>query len=119
MDASGSADIRAKHQRDLINWSVQESYQQQSGKIRHTEWRIEPGQQITVFGWLGVDANLPAVTFNEIGDYLSIISSFTAASERNELSANVILNLWGGVSFLVLMCFALAYILGLHRVLAY
>ena len=118
-DSSGNADIRAKHQRNLINWSVHQSFQHQSGKIRHTEWRIEPGQQITVFGWLHLDAEPPAVTFNENGDYLSIISSFTGASERSELSANAILNLWGGVSCLVLMCCALAYALGLHRVLAF
>ena len=119
IDASGNANIRAKHQRNLINWSVHQSYQQQSGRIRHTEWRIEPGQQITVFGWLHVNSELPTVTFDEIGDYLSIISSFTGASERSELSANAIFLLWGGVSFLVLMCCALAFTLGLHRVLAF
>jgi len=119
VDKSGRAEIRSQNQGRRIDWSVRQSFQQIVGDLRYTEWRIEPGQVITVFGWLHLDEESPFVSFVEKGDYLSIISSFTGAAERSDLSVSAILRLWAGVSLLVLMCFALIYALRLHRVLLF
>ena len=118
-DTSGSAYIRAQAGQHRVDWSVTRRYRKTSGDYRYTEWRIDPGDKITVFGWLHMDDELPDVTFVEDGDYLPIISSFGGSAERSDISASAIVQLWGGISLLVLMCFALIYALRQHRVLVF
>lgn len=118
-DGSGKATILAKKSRGQIRWSAVQHYRQVSGDYRYTEWRIHPGDQITVFGWLHLDYGAPEVSFIQPGDYLPIVSSFGAGSERRDLGQSAIFYLWGGVSLIVLMCLAIMFALKQHRILLF
>ncbi len=117
-DASGSAMVLGKRYNFRVDWSVREKYQQVSGKYRYTEWRIDPGDMITVFGWMEFNPD-PEVSFPSEGKYSPIISSFTAADERADLALGAILRLWGGVTALVATCFALIFGMRVHRTLVF
>lgn len=116
-DASGKASVLGKRYNFRVNWSVRQKYQQETGSYRYTEWRIDPGDLITVFGWMEFNPD-PEVSFPD-GDFRPIISSFTAADERADLAFGAILRLWGGVTALVFSCFALVYGLRIHRTLVF
>ena len=118
-DRSGQGLILAKPKHRLIDWSVSQSYRTRSGKYRYTEWRIEPGHKITVFGWLNINNGRPEISFGESGEYLPIISSSDASSERSDISQAAIIYLWAGVTAMVLMCFAIVYLFRLHMVLVF
>jgi len=102
-----------------IDWSVATKFRKQEGDYRYTEWRIDPGDRVTVFGWLNIDEQQPIMTFHNQGDYLPIISSFDADSQRAEMGSTAVFRLWFGVSAFVVMCFAIVYCLRMHKVLVF
>lgn len=117
-DNSGKALVQSAGAWPLIDWSVHRKFQRVSGDRRYTEWRVDPFDQVTLFGWLDF-APEPTVRFPSQGHYLPIISSFSATSERADLGMAAILFLWGGVSLLVLACLVLAYVFQIHRTLLF
>ncbi len=117
-DETGSALLKGNTDRWSINWSVAQKYRSESGGYRYTEWRIDPGNPITVFGWLERDP-VVAVDFSEAGHYKPIISSFDAQSERSDIAFNALIRLWGGVSALIGACYCLVLTLRIHRTLVF
>ncbi|MBT7876649.1 MAG: hypothetical protein HN738_01055, partial [Gammaproteobacteria bacterium] len=51
-DDSGSALVRASSAGSHLRWSVAQQFFTREGKHRYTEWRVDPGNQVTVFGWM-------------------------------------------------------------------
>lgn len=117
-DESGRAEILANRGASLITFSVAQKVSMEKGKFRHTEWRIDPGDKVTVFGWLSYQPDA-VVGFIEAGKYQPIISSFSGGEERSRIALGAILWLWGGVSVLILACFAFVTAFRVHKILTF
>lgn len=115
-DNSGSALIRlARAGNTDIN--VKQRHRDQQGKLRYTEWRLEQGDTVTLYGWL--ENSRAAVNFNEPGRYLPILSAMGSAAERTSIGNSALLFLWGGITSLVLACLAFTIVLQVHRTLLF
>jgi hypothetical protein len=117
-DDSGSALVRARSANNHLRWSVAQKYFIREGKYRYTEWRVDPGNDITVFGWMNYEPDA-ILTFPYSGHYQPIISSFTGSDERADVAMDAVLFLWGGVTALILACFCLIYFARIHRTLVF
>lgn len=118
-DSSGTATVLGGSDAGVINWSAAHKHRETVGDLRHTEWRIDIGDRVTLYGWLTFVDDTVTLSFREAGKYLPIISSFTGSQERADLGSIAIFWLWGGVSALVLMCFFVVYTLRIHKTLVY
>jgi len=101
-DDSGTVLIRVQDARTLIDWSVPRKFRQERGKYRYSEWRIDVGDRINLFGWLSFVSAEANVVFTQPGDYLPIISSYSADKERGDIS-------WWAVVLLSAAISALAF----------
>lgn len=117
-DATGEALVRAAGRHFDIKVSAAEKFFRREGDYRYTEWRIDPRDKVTIFGW--VDYRQQAVVnFSTPGEYQPIISSLSAAEERSSLALSALLFLWGGISCLLLACFALLHAFKIHKTLVF
>ena len=117
-DDSGSALVRASSAGSHLRWSVAQQFFTREGKHRYTEWRVDPGNQVTVFGWMTYEPDA-ILAFPYAGHYQPIISSFTGSVERASVAMDAVLVLWGGVTALILSCFCLIYSARIHRTLVF
>ena len=117
-DQSGATNIKLGVSTRYIEVNVQQKYQTRNGDFRYTEWRLESGETITLFGWL--ESTQPhSVTFVVQGDYLPILSTFGAAAERSSIGAAALFWLWGGISAMILTCLAAMAVFQIHRTLVF
>jgi hypothetical protein len=116
MDESGKAMVRAREYAWRIRWSVARKHRRRSGDYRYTEWRIDPGDRVTVFGLMSHSPE-PVVEFADRGHYVPIVSSFSASSERSDIALTAVLWLWGGLSALIFASLLATYILRIHKTL--
>ncbi len=117
-DDSGRALIRAQADLERIDWSVGRSFRTVEGDLRHTEWRIDPGANLTVFGWLE-PAAVPTLDFHTKGRYVPIVSTRSASEERGSLGTFAILLLSASITCLVFASLALVYVFSIHRTLVF
>lgn len=101
-----------------IEWSVPRKFFREQGKYRYKEWRVDPGDQVTVFGWLDHGPE-PVLSFSKAGQYLPIVSGFGSASERGDIGAAALGFLWAGVTCLIAACLLLVGMLRIHRTLVF
>ncbi|MBT4161705.1 MAG: hypothetical protein HOC70_14295 [Gammaproteobacteria bacterium] len=118
VDETGRAYVRAHENLWKVEFSAAEKYSKQKGDYRHTEWRIDPNDSVTLFGWLSYTPEA-VIDFSTVGHYLPIVSSFSGGEERSRIALKAVLWLWGGVSGVLLACFALVYGLRLHKTLVF
>lgn len=117
-DSTGRALVRAQVDAWRLTFSTRQKYRRQEAGYRHTEWRIDPGDDVVVFGWLKYQPDA-VVDFSSEGQYQPIISAFSGSAERSRLALGAIFWLWGGVSFVLLASFALTYGLRIHKTLVF
>ena len=117
-DRTGRALIRIREDLWQTQMSVKQKYRRTEGKYRHTEWRIDPGDTLTVYGWLEAGGE-PRLDFSTEGHYVPIISGFGAGEERSRIALRGIMMLWGGVTLLLFGCFAIVFGLQIHRTLVF
>lgn len=61
---------------------ARETYQKRVGDLRHTVWRIEPGDELFVFGYVPPREPSLSVRFNVTGEYVPVISAFGEEGQR-------------------------------------
>lgn len=126
-DSSGGITVVPAYRAE---WNAPLQYQQVEGQYRYTEWRIEPGESLWIFGWIsersGVD---PAperqsdvstrfeVVFNNEGHYTPIISYENEGVIHSDLGTEALayIGLSLGALALALLCVICA--LQIHRLL--
>ncbi len=119
-DNSGSVELHTEHFTRLIDWTVAQSFRTVSGDNRYTEWRIEPGQSLFVFGLVQGNANTGHyISFNAKGNYSPIVSNVGQAKTQSAMGAKGVLLLWLGLAGIALLMLGIMIILGVHRVLVY
>jgi hypothetical protein len=116
-DASGRALVSTQDSLSRIDWSIQRKHRQERNGYRYSEWRIDPGDTVSLFGWMELSSIGPVVNFREQGQYLPIISSFDADKERGDIGWIAVLLLGLAISALSFMSFFLVCSLAIHRVL--
>ncbi len=103
-----------------VEFHVDRSYRRTSGSRRYTEYRIEPGDSIFVFGYARpAAAGGFEVGFDEDGEYHPIISERDETRVRLGMAAKSIFLCWGGLILLAVTLKLLASVLKIHRVLVY
>ena len=102
-----------------VDFSVRESWSTRRGDRRYTEYRIEPGDSLFVFGFARRDGNEFSVVFQPEGHYRPIISEYGETRERSNMAGGSILKVWFGLIALALALSFLIFALRQHRLLLY
>lgn len=102
-----------------IHWSVEQSFQTTNGSVRHTEWRIEPGEQVFIFAKAVFKKGKMHLRFDQPGYYTPIISNYSKSYELAAIGGLGLLALWGGLAAIAMALLGVAYILKIHRLLVY
>ncbi len=116
-DETGS--IEVKPAGAIIDWSTPQSFQTTIGKHRYTEWRIEPGDEIFVFGMASMLGSEMHINFYQNGQYTPIISRYGEQEERSDMGVMTIIKIWGGIGLISLAAYFFAYLFRIHRLVAY
>ncbi|MFP4598337.1 MAG: LemA family protein [Persicimonas sp.] len=96
-----------------VEFAVEEDAQRTSGSKRYTEYRLEPGSEIFVFGYADQVQDQYQVGFNHDGSFQPIISEESELGERQKMAMWSALGIVGGLGSLA---FAIVFLLGLFRV---
>lgn len=113
----GSGDIDVVPSRG-VDFSVVDEVHT-SGDYRHTEYRLEPGDAVFVFGHAVKERGGHFVEFATPGLYTPIISTFGERGERSDMAA---ISLWLSYGALVASSFAVMFLcwgLKVHRLLVF
>lgn len=116
-DSSGRALVAARPALSHIDWSIQRKHRVERGDRRYSEWRIDAGDTVDLFGWLALTTTDPEVSFTHAGNFLPIVSSFDGDKERRDIGWTSLLLLILSITALVFMCFFVVLSLAIHRVL--
>jgi hypothetical protein len=113
-DGSGEVLIRPS---SSVDFDVDSDSQRTSGSMRYTEYVLEPGSTVFLFGY-ATSATRSAISsysvgFANDGSYLPIISENSEKGERQDMALWSALALLGGVAAL---SFAVVFLLGVFRV---
>lgn len=117
-DASGKLRIEPD---DGVHFTVPQSHQRRAGNLRYTEYRLEPGERVFVFGFLEKEegGGTSVVRFRAKGDYHPIISEKSELGERHSRATGSIWLCWFGLGTLAVAATFLFSVLGLHRILVF
>ena len=116
-DATSSALVRLGSSSG-VEVNVKRRHRSQSGNLRHTEWRLESGDTVSLFAWMEAAAS-PTLNFSAPGHYLPILSALVSSAERQSLGNSALFLLWGGISCLIAACFVFMWVLRAHRTLLF
>lgn len=102
-----------------VRFRARRSYQTRRGDRRYTEYRLDSGATVFVFGFAAREDGRFVLRFDQEGDYDPVISGYGRDDEQSRQGLYALLKCWGG---LVLLAVALSLILGVlrvHRVLVH
>lgn len=111
-DGTGDAVISPD---DNVNFHVRQKSRDRKGKRRYTEWRIDPGDNVTVIGFAGQPDGQTKVNFATAGDYLPMITQFSDESEESGRGLTSVLMTWGGLTCLSLAILGFFPVFRLHQ----
>ncbi len=102
-----------------VMFSLPAIQERQVGKRRYREWRIQPKDEVFVFGYAMLGREEIQVRFDRLGAYTRLISKYAESEERGEWALKSLLASWGGLAFLAFSVWILAWTFGIHRLLVY
>ncbi|MFO8232052.1 MAG: LemA family protein [Longimonas sp.] len=104
-DETGRVQVRPT---DDVDYQLTRDYRTESGSRRYTEYRIEPGDEVFLFGYASRSGSNYNIGFEADGSYRPILSDWSAFRARAGLAEGSALFLLGGLAAL-----AVAVLLGL------
>lgn len=100
--------------------ALRQSWSQTRGDMRYTEYRLEAGQELFVFGFAVRDREGRfQVGFDREGYYTPILSVYGETSERATMAGGSIAKVWFGVVALAAGVSMLISVFRIHRLLVY
>jgi len=102
-----------------VEFNVPQSSQIPEGNFRHTEWRIDPGAKVFVFGYAVADEGEMSIRFDRQGHYRPIVSRASEQEERSSMATMSIVMCWLGLTLIAYGWAFLARGVGMHRILTY
>ena len=119
-DEFGQLTVWAGRDYRVIDWAAQQRFSVTRGDNRYTEWRIEPGDQVFVFGFAQADrTGTVAVDFRSQGFYSPIVSNFDQNHSQQGMGSGALLALWAGLFLLGFGVLGAMLLLKQHRLLVY
>ncbi len=119
-DNTGEVLIKARsHADDRLDFSLPVSQSVTRGSNRHTEWRIEPNDNLFVVGEFLLNNAATEVRFANNQQFSPLISKYSESEEKSDLGIVVILMICGGISLFAFAALTLTITIGAHRVLAF
>ncbi|WP_250657215.1 LemA family protein [Alkalimarinus coralli] len=119
-DATGSINVSTNESRTQpILWSMPSSMRTTVGKYRHTEWRIEPGQEVSVTAYALGNSGSARLAFTPEGVYTPIVSKYGLDYERGEKGKSGIFFIWLGLVALAFAVLFVIWAIKIHRIITY
>ncbi len=115
-DGSGEIPVRPGSN---VDFNADKSFKTESGNMRYTEYRIDPGDTVFLFGYIVAKNGKSEVRFDKPGHYSPIISERGEARERVGMASLSVGLCWGGLVCLAFATGLTAWLLRLHRLLVY
>jgi|GEM_PF-291744 len=107
----------------FVDFNVPQKHRKRVGKKRFTEWRIDPGDTVTVVGYAKVGPTNRVIHFDIDGDYPPLITQYMKSDEdiheRASRGLSSVLMSWGGLACLSLSVLCLYTGIGWHGLLGY
>lgn len=89
------------------------------GDRRYTEWRVEPGHEVFLFGMAERRGDRIEVGFLADGAYTPIITRRGEADERRTFATHSVFAVWGSMALLSLCVVTLCSVFRIHHVFTY
>ena len=102
-----------------IDWTVPLKHREIESGFRYTEYRLEPGDLIFIFGMAEIVGNQIQINFEDPGSYTPIISTESEIEERQYMGNASVESLWLGITLISFCVYFLAYMFQIHRLLVY
>ena len=127
-DQTGELPVNLETRTDSnLDFSLPYSDRNIAGGYRYTEWRIHPGDQIMVIGWLhspesdGIKqlTKQAEIGFIKPGQYKPLISKYSESKEKSDIGLWIVAAVCGGISLIAFAALSLAASLSIHRLIAY
>jgi hypothetical protein len=118
-DDSGYVPVRIAGHATAVNWALRTSFSETRGDLRHTEWRLEPGDKVFVFAKGVREGDEMVLRFDQAGFFDPILSHYSQAKSQAGFGSAGLWALWGGLSALAIAIFALARLLNVHRIVVF
>ena len=123
-DKTGVIPIRPNNR---VDFNVPQSHQRRSGDMRYTEYRLDPGEAVFIFGYAepeglaetSSNASGLFVGFDRVGDYQPLISKKTELKERTGRATSAIIACWAGLCLIGVATVIVFSLTGSHRLLVY
>lgn len=115
-DATGSIRVVPA---ETIEFHVNRDHQRREGDRRYSEYRLDAGDRIFVFGYASGSPDNLSVEFTAEGHYTPIISQAGEASERRSMVTKSVMACWFALLLLSLAVLAACRSFKAHRVSTY
>jgi len=107
------------HPTDDVDYQLERDYRTTSGSRRYTEYRIEPGDEVFLFGYASRTGSTYTVGFEAEGSYRPILSDQSAFRARAALAEQSALFLLGGLAALAVAVLLGLWLLRVHHSATY
>lgn len=111
-DDTGAVLLLDPEKGDVVK--AQQKYSRTEGDMRYTEYRIDPGDQLFVSGYIVMRQGEPAFSFTNPGDYVPMVSSEPELEERRGMAMGSIVACGFAVAFWSVAMMFLCSILRIH-----
>ncbi|MCC5873363.1 MAG: LemA family protein, partial [Gammaproteobacteria bacterium] len=114
----GSGSIRVVPH-DRVDIRPQRHLQRRDGDMRYTEYRIDPGATVFIFGYVSGAAGEEQLEFATPGQYTALISTADEASARSGMAGMALLLMGAGLAAASFSVLAFVWALRIHRAVVY
>lgn len=117
-DETGS--VRIYSNRGRQGFSAPRKYQQTRGDRRFTEYRIDPGDAITVLGLASPVAHTLGISLHGLPEhYVARVSAFGESHQRQSLARTTLMSIWFSLAAVALIVLTLCWTMRIHKVAAF
>jgi hypothetical protein len=110
-DETGRVQVRPT---DDVDYQLRRDYRSESGSRRYTEYRIEPGDEVFLFGYASRSGSTYHVGFEADGSYRPILSDWSAFRARAALAEQSALFLLAGLAALAVVVLLGLWLVRVH-----
>lgn len=104
---------------DGVDIRPRQHLQRRDGDMRYTEYRIDPGDIVFVFGYVSGPVGEEVLEFQSPGQYTPLISVHDEASARGGMAGMALLLMGGGLAAASFSVLAFVWALRIHRAVTY
>ncbi len=98
---------------------AEQRFQRRAGDMRYTEYRIDPGDDLFIFGYAAEDRSGLHIGFGNSGQYTPIISMFGESRARSGMAAGSLWLIWLGTVLSSVAVFLVCWLFRVHLSVVY